>query len=87
MLKGALVTTAACVFGAKQQTPDHILHYCPIYNLTRIDGLSLLDDDTNIGGSVCAQTPNTADLKNNVSYERRKRTIKQMQNIIGLLLN
>ena len=46
MNRWELITTAVCDCGAEQQTPDHLLYQCPIYNLARKNGLLVLDDNT-----------------------------------------
>ena len=38
-----LTTTAVCDCGAEQQTLEHLLYQCPIYNLARKDGQLVLD--------------------------------------------
>ena len=46
MYRWGFTTTALYDCGAEQQTPEHLLYQCPIYNLARKDGLLLLDDNT-----------------------------------------
>ena len=46
MYRWGLTKTAVCDCGAEQQTPEHLLYQCPIYNLARKDGLLVLDDNT-----------------------------------------
>jgi len=47
MNKCGLVPSAKCSFGAEEQTTDHILASCPIYNPPkRALGLAAFDDDT-----------------------------------------
>ena len=46
MYRWRLTTTAVCDCDAEQQTPEHLLCQCPIYNLARKDELLVLDDNT-----------------------------------------
>ena len=45
MCRWGLTTTLVCDCSAEQQTPEHMLNQCPIYNLARKTRLLVLDDN------------------------------------------
>ena len=46
MYKWKVTTTAVCDCGTEQQTPEHLLYQCPIYNLASKNELSVLNGNT-----------------------------------------